>query len=49
LRKAIRYTQNYAKNKNLTTLNASITAEEPKLDIYDFKGLFKLEVGGGEG
>jgi phospholipid-translocating ATPase len=30
-------------------LNASITAEEPKLDIYDFKGLFKLEVGGGEG
>lgn len=49
LRKAIRHTQNYGNGKNLTTLNASITAEPPKLDIYDFKGLFKLEVGGGEG
>ncbi|CAD8114795.1 unnamed protein product [Paramecium sonneborni] len=49
LRKAIRHTQNYGLNKNLTTLNASITCEPPKLDIYDFKGLFKLEVGGGEG
>lgn len=23
--------------------------EPPKLDIYDFKGLFKIEIGGGEG
>lgn len=31
------------------TLQASATVEEPKMDIYDFKGIFKLEVGGGEG
>lgn len=30
-------------------MNASVTCEPPKNDIYDFKGQFKLEVGGGEG
>jgi phospholipid-translocating ATPase len=30
-------------------LQASVTAEAPRLDIYSFRGYLKLDVGGGEG
>ena len=49
-RKAVSYTQNYvSKSKNLRSLNATVKVSPPKQDIYEFTGLFKLEVGGGDG
>lgn len=44
------FTQNFvSNNKNLKSLTATLKVSPPKQDIYEFTGLFKLEVGGGDG
>lgn len=44
LRKAVRCTQKYyQKANNLLSLSGIVDAEAPKLDIYNFEGVFKLQ------
>lgn len=45
LRKAVNFTHNYLKNNSqnsLLGLLATVNAQAPKLDIYDFQGFFKV-------
>lgn len=46
LRRAVKFTQNYSKNSSILTLQATIEAEAPKLDIYHFEGVFKVQTAG---